>query len=66
MEFIFGGRMARAGAAPPAPGGRGTELRPGGVGGGGPQLGFRGGRAEAPGRGAQLRRLGARAAGGRS
>ena len=51
-----------AGAAPPAPGGRGTELRParGGV-GGGPQLGVRGGRAEAPGRGAHLWRQGVRA-----
>ena len=55
-----GRRGAPGEAAPPAPGGRGTELRPacGGV-GGGPQLGLRGGRAEAPGRGAHLRRQGA-------
>lgn len=54
-------RRGQAGAAPPAPGGRGTELRPAHGGAGvGPQLGLRGGRVEAPGRGAHLRLQGAR------
>ncbi len=65
---LRGGRW-RWGAAPPAPGGRGADVRPElrPVGGGrrpaaAPAAhGLRGGRAEAPGRGAQLRRQGARA-----